>query len=212
MDIGKKIYELRKSENLSQEQLAEKEGLNVTRQTISNWELGQTVPDINQVTALAKIFKISLDELVDNDIQNVIVQKIAKTEKITSTTNILLKFLLFTIICFIILIAIAISMYIINSTKLNNKIKLEKQMLYECQIQNRSKKIYCTIDNREYGYEFFYNADYTFKHYNVWFINQNVNGSNFEVINFKNYTDVRILLQNLKQFCENNGGTYKEFD
>ena len=43
MDINNKIYELRKKHNYSQEQLAEK--LNVTRQTITKWELNETTPD-----------------------------------------------------------------------------------------------------------------------------------------------------------------------
>ena len=46
MELGKQIYELRKKANLSQEQLAEK--VDVSRQTISKWELGETAPDIKQ--------------------------------------------------------------------------------------------------------------------------------------------------------------------
>ena len=45
MDLGNKIMILRKKNNLSQEDLAEKVG--VTRQTISKWELEETAPDIN---------------------------------------------------------------------------------------------------------------------------------------------------------------------
>ena len=43
MELGKKILELRKKKGLSQEELGEK--INVTRQTISNWELGETSPN-----------------------------------------------------------------------------------------------------------------------------------------------------------------------
>lgn len=70
MEIGKKITDLRKNNKLSQEDLAEK--LGVTRQTISKWELGQTYPSINQAKELSKIFNISLDELVNNDIKNLL--------------------------------------------------------------------------------------------------------------------------------------------
>ena len=80
MDLGKKILELRKKENLSQEQLAEK--INVTRQTISKWELNETTPDIKLAKELSKLFKISLDELTDNDISNLIIQKVNNTEKL----------------------------------------------------------------------------------------------------------------------------------
>jgi len=64
MEIGKNILNLRKNAKLSQEQLAEKMG--VTRQTISNWELEESSPDIKQAKELSKIFNISLDELVNN--------------------------------------------------------------------------------------------------------------------------------------------------
>lgn len=64
MDIGKNILKLRKRQGLSQEQLAEKMG--VTRQTISNWELEESSPDIKQAKELSKIFNVSLDQLVNN--------------------------------------------------------------------------------------------------------------------------------------------------
>ena len=54
MELGNKILELRKKEKLSQEELAEK--INVTRQTISKWELNETTPDIKQAKELSKIF------------------------------------------------------------------------------------------------------------------------------------------------------------
>lgn len=64
MDFGKRIQELRKKCNLSQEELADKIG--VARQTISKWELNETSPDLKQAKKLSKIFDVSLDELVDN--------------------------------------------------------------------------------------------------------------------------------------------------
>lgn len=54
MELGNKIIKLRKREKLSQESLADK--LNVARQTISNWELNITKPDINQIKKISKIF------------------------------------------------------------------------------------------------------------------------------------------------------------
>ena len=67
MNINEKILILRKKEGLSQENLAEK--LGVTRQTVSNWESGQTTPDIIQAKEISKIFKISLDDLTDNKLE-----------------------------------------------------------------------------------------------------------------------------------------------
>jgi len=65
MNIGDKIYELRKRDNLSQEQLAEK--IEVSRQTISKWELSETLPDIKQAKKISQLFNISLDELVNSN-------------------------------------------------------------------------------------------------------------------------------------------------
>ena len=62
MDIGNKLYELRKSKNLSQEELADK--LNVTRQTISKWETNQSTPDFDKIIPLCEIYGISADELL----------------------------------------------------------------------------------------------------------------------------------------------------
>lgn len=62
MDIGNKLYELRKSKNLSQEELADK--LNVTRQTISKWETNQSTPDFDKIIPLCDIYGISADELL----------------------------------------------------------------------------------------------------------------------------------------------------
>ena len=64
MNIGQNILNLRKSANLSQEQLAEKMG--VTRQTISNWELDESSPNINQTKKLAKAFNVNVTLLIDD--------------------------------------------------------------------------------------------------------------------------------------------------
>ncbi|MBK1813596.1 helix-turn-helix transcriptional regulator [Clostridium sp. YIM B02505] len=66
MSLGKKIQELRKQNNLSQEQLAEK--LLVSRQAVSKWELDQSVPDTDKVILLSDLFKISTDYLLRKDI------------------------------------------------------------------------------------------------------------------------------------------------
>ena len=65
--IGSKLIELRKKHNFTQERLAQKVG--VSRQTLSSWESDITSPTLAQANVLAKVFKISLDELADNDIE-----------------------------------------------------------------------------------------------------------------------------------------------
>ena len=62
--LEKRLYELRRKKNFTQEELAS--ALDVTRQTISNWETGTAKPKIDKAIDLAKIYGISLDELVGN--------------------------------------------------------------------------------------------------------------------------------------------------
>lgn len=64
MNISQNILNLRKGANLSQKQLAEIIG--VTRQTISNWELEESSPDLKQAKELSRFFNISLDDLTGN--------------------------------------------------------------------------------------------------------------------------------------------------
>lgn len=66
MELSKNIYNLRKKNVFSQEYLAEK--LNVSRQTISNWELGETSPNPEQLLLLSKTLEVSTDNLLGNDI------------------------------------------------------------------------------------------------------------------------------------------------
>lgn len=64
MKFSEKIMNLRKSKGWSQDEFAEKIG--VTRQTVSKWELDKTVPDMNKLIDISKLFEISLDELTNN--------------------------------------------------------------------------------------------------------------------------------------------------
>lgn len=104
MEIGNKILELRKKNNITQEELAEK--MNVARQTISKWELGETSPDLKQAASLSKIFNVSLDELVNNDVKNVIVEKVSNTEKLA---GIIIKILKFIGIAFLVMLIVDIT-------------------------------------------------------------------------------------------------------
>ena len=68
MTLGEKIQKLRKEKQMSQEDLAEK--LKVSRQTISRWEQEQALPDLSNIIALGKIFSVSIDDLVQTDLEN----------------------------------------------------------------------------------------------------------------------------------------------
>lgn len=65
MEIGQKLKEARTASGLSQENVAEK--INVSRQTISNWENEKTYPDIISVIKLSDLYSISLDALLKGD-------------------------------------------------------------------------------------------------------------------------------------------------
>lgn len=63
--IGNNIRKMRKERHISQEELSKQ--LNIRRQTISSYERGKSIPDIYILIQMARIFQISLDELVGND-------------------------------------------------------------------------------------------------------------------------------------------------
>ena len=65
MELSEKLYTLRKESGLSQEQLAER--LCVSRQAISKWETGQSVPERGTLLAISNYFNVSLDYLLKDD-------------------------------------------------------------------------------------------------------------------------------------------------
>lgn len=102
MEIGKKLKNARIEAGLTQEKAAEK--INVSRQTISNWENEKSYPDIISVIALSDLYSVSLDELLKGD------QKMA--EHLEESTNVvksnkkLTEAILLNIILMILLIAL----------------------------------------------------------------------------------------------------------
>lgn len=105
MALGQNILNSRKKNGLSQEQLGEK--VNVTRQTISNWEIEETAPNPEQLKLLSKALNVSVDDLIDNDLQNVVLSKVKITEKQTRTIKKILKGFLIGFITFLVIDIIA---------------------------------------------------------------------------------------------------------
>ncbi len=66
MEFNNKLYELRKKRGYSQEELANR--LNVSRQTVSKWEVGESTPDMEKLVAISDLFEVSLDELVKDKV------------------------------------------------------------------------------------------------------------------------------------------------
>ena len=83
MGFGENLMRSRKKSGLSQEEVAAK--LGVSRQTVSKWELGETLPDIQQAKKLSTLYHITLDELVELDLQVKEIQEVI--EKTTEETQ-----------------------------------------------------------------------------------------------------------------------------
>lgn len=67
MELSQKLQIRRKEMNLTQEEVANK--IHVSRQTISNWETGRTLPDIDSLVLISDIYEISLDNLIKEDVK-----------------------------------------------------------------------------------------------------------------------------------------------
>lgn len=187
MEIGKKIMGLRKKNGLSQEELAEKVG--VARQTISKWELGETSPDLKQAKELSRIFNVSLDELTDNDIRDVLVEKTSNTEKLAGIILKLLKFaFVFIIVLPILLIALRI---IFKNIHLHNSGRL------------MNVQIECTLHDEAYGYEFnFYETTGEIKE-------AGGDGYLANITGIEKYSDAYQSLDIIDAYVKNNGGSCK---
>ena len=177
--------ELRKKKGLSQEELAEKVG--VARQTISKWELGETSPDLKQSKELSKIFNVSLDELTDNDIKNILVEKTSNTEKLAGLILKLIKF----IVIFIIVVPILLITLRIVFKNIHEK--------NSGRLMNVSIK--CNLHNETYGYEFNY--------FETTGEIKEAGGDGYlaNITGLEKYSDVYQTLDVIDAYVKNNGGT-----
>ena len=69
MNFGENLKQIRKSKNMSQEELAQK--VNVTRQSVSKWENGEAYPEMNNILELCKIFNCKINDLVHADMSDI---------------------------------------------------------------------------------------------------------------------------------------------
>lgn len=76
MNLGNNLFQARKKVGLSQETVAEK--LGVSRQTISKWETDESIPDIYQSKKLAKLYNLTLDELIEFDMNQKEIEEVIK--------------------------------------------------------------------------------------------------------------------------------------
>lgn len=123
MKFYEKLIILRKKAFLSQEELAEK--LDVTRQTISKWELGQSKPDIDKLQMMSNLFQVDVNTLTNEDISLEDSVNIKKEESPKKKKNGDRKFILY------ILIIIFIASLAFLTYRVGTDIKAKKDEIKE---------------------------------------------------------------------------------
>ena len=100
MTIGERLLKLRKEKNMSQEDLANV--LDVSRQTVSKWETGESMPDFNKICPLCEYFGITTDELITGNKNIVEAQKENKKAKFAKNLAIAVALYIMSIVAIII--------------------------------------------------------------------------------------------------------------
>lgn len=178
MNLGKKILEYRKKKGLSQEQLGEK--IDVTRQTISNWELGQTQPNPEQLKLLSKELNVSIDELLENDIKRVLIKKTVNNNRIT---NFILK-------VFVIIIGIIVCLYI-NTVIDNSK---NQGILID-------ETIICNLYGEDHSFHIWY--------YELTGKTKELGGDSYfsDILNLDKYNNAHQIFNIINDYVKKNSGT-----
>ena len=190
MKLGQNILNYRKKKGLSQEELGER--INVTRQTISNWELGETSPNPEQLKLLSHELNVSVDELLDNDIRGILEEKVTSTEE---TTKKLLKIIKrFIIIVILVIFFTLLCLFIIKlldvSTDTGNLVE---------------ESIYCKIYGEEHGY--------TIKYQELTGISVEEGGDTYfaDVLELNKYNDANQKFNIINDYVKKNGGSCIRF-
>ena len=140
MKFEEKLMLLRKKSMLSQEQLAEK--LDVTRQTVSKWELGQSKPDMDKLTAMSKLFNVSIDvltnddEIIDSDTS---VKNEEKSKQGGSVVK--RKYVLYILIVILIAASTTLAVRIGNSIKAENEKRAQEEQAIKDDLKRRQEEI-----------------------------------------------------------------------
>ncbi len=186
MKLGEQLVTLRKENKLSQEQLAEKIG--VTRQTISNWELGETAPNPEQLKLLSQIFHVSIDKLLGNDHEAVLVEKISNTERLAGIIIKILKGIGILLILYLVLAII--SFFLFNTI---SKSTSTSQSFLTATLE-------CTLDEKNYTY--FIESD---REDNI----IEASGSEYinELLEKENFTKGKMMVAFIEAYFEEHGGS-----
>ena len=105
MTLGEKIYNIRKSSNLSQEEFGNI--FNVSRQSVSKWETNQVQPELKTIIEISKFFNVSLDSMLldETDVKK-------NSSSLQDVYKLKLKFILGCFVLLIGVILLCVSMYI----------------------------------------------------------------------------------------------------
>lgn len=157
MKFEEKLIYLRKKSLLSQEGLSDK--LNVTRQTVSKWELGQTKPDMDKLVEMSKLFNVSVDILTNDNLS--IEEPKEKVKQIKKNNNEGgRKFILYILIIIFIAALATLSYRVASSIKerndaLKEEIRKEKekqekkQQEIEDKIKEQQEKVQKELEESE---------------------------------------------------------------
>ena len=186
MSLGEKILKLRKQKGLSQEELGDR--IKVTRQTISNWELNETSPNPEQLKALSKELNVSIDELLDNDVKDVLVEKVSNTEKLSKTVLTLLKIVLYVIIGIVVLWFILIVARIVVKNSKDRGREIEES-------------IHCTLYGEQHSYAITYYelTGEPFAQGGDTYFN--------DILDLDKYDDAHQIFNVINDYVKKNGGT-----
>ena len=185
MNLGNKILELRKKSGLSQEELGEK--INVTRQTISNWELGETSPNTEQLKLLSQEFNTSIDELLDNNINNILIEKVSNTEKLAGIILKIIKIILIAIPSIFILL-ISLSLIFKNVNRKNSGRLIEES-------------IHCSLYGEEHSHSI------TYEELTGRPIAEGGDPYFYDILDLGKYTDAHQIFNVINDYVKKNGGT-----
>lgn len=149
-------------------------------------ENGETSPDIKQAKELSKIFNISLDELVDNQVRDVLVEKISNTERLA---GIIINILKFVGIAFIVMLVINIIIFVIFNV---TRTEVSSSGVEEATIN-------CNLNNNDYlitvGSDAYFNCSNCSKDI------QN------DIKNLVDYSDIKGTIKDIELYFISNNGT-----
>lgn len=205
MNLGKKIVKIRKNNEMSQEAFAEV--LNVTRQTVSNWENSKNYPDIETLIRISDVFKISLDILLKGDKEMIkdIDNKIKNNKKLK---NIIIALI-------IIIFLLIIGNFVYNKYDYYKTLNTDygDYAVAKCKFNEETIKLYVKVPylEKKWYEEKTYDPSRV-KPTDFYILNTKTKEKDFDLmkkmnINLEDYNNCLELLEYMKEYITNNGGT-----